>query len=35
MTHGRSIVKLIAAGVSYVHALTARVLPPPPRLFPL
>ena len=35
MTHGRSIVKLIAAGVSFVHALAARVLPPPPLLSPV
>ena len=35
MTHGHSITKLVTAGVSFVHALAARVLPPPPRLFPL
>ena len=34
MTHGRSLTRLMAAGVSFVHALAARVLPPPPPTFP-
>ena len=34
MTHGRSITRLMAAGVSFVHALAARVLPPPPPTSP-
>ena len=35
MTNRRSLTRLMAAGVSFVHALAARVLPPPPRLSPL
>ena len=35
MTNRRSLTRLMAAGVSFVHALAARVLPPPPRLLPL
>ena len=30
MTHRLSIATLIAAGVSFIHALATRVLPPPP-----
>ena len=32
---GPSIATLIAAGVSFIHALATRVLPPPPRLLPV
>ena len=32
MTHRLSIITLAAANVSLVHALAARVLPPPPPL---
>ena len=34
MTHRFSIVTLIAAGLSFIHALATRALPPPPRLLP-
>ena len=35
MTHRLFITTLAASGVSLVHALVTRVLPPPPPLFPV